>query len=232
MDARKITAGLVIGAGLAALGYAGWSAYRRRGSLLGDALVDTRGIPRPPVVSQRRYGDKTITHYRGDIPINQRVKLIQERVYNSITGSPWAREKVAEITRHCKSRDNMCEAQAIYSAVRKHVRYTGDVGPIKFPDGTVEPIDYFQSAKRTWDMGMGDCDDHVALIAVLLSVIGITARLRVTAPSKRGDWEHIYPIAGLPAHSPRKWYALDTTLEFPTKFGSEVSYGKKQDYPA
>lgn len=251
MDRRKLLAGLLIGGGAIALGGAAVYAAKQQGLLNGTGLgrwslsrTGARGTQnfvadntakRPPIVSRVRVGDKILTHYRsGDIPINQRVKLIQDRVYHSITKDGAAtRELATRIIRQCKSRDNVCEANAIYEAVRGHVRYIGDVAPIKFPDsegGDIEPIDFFQSARRTWDMGAGDCDDHVTLIASLLSVVGIPARLRVTAPDKRSDWGHIYPIAGFPVESPSKWVALDTTLENPTRMGHEVRYGKNRDY--
>lgn len=250
MDRRKLVAGLLIGAGTLTLGgvavYAAkqrgllglsdgsrWSSWPRLGRASGN-FVENNTAKRPKIASRVRVGDKVITHYRGnDIPIDQRVKLIQDRVYHSITKDPWTREMAAKIIHKCKSRDNMCQAQAIYDAVRQHVRYIGDVTPIKFPDkegGEVEPIDYFQSARRTWEMGAGDCDDQVTLIASLASAVGIPARLRVTAPDKRSDWAHIYPILGFPVEGPRKWMALDTTLEDPTRMGHEIRFGKNRDY--
>jgi len=239
MDRRKAIAGFLIAAGAVSLGAVAFQAVRRRGGLSGINLlglgrgqyIEENTAARPPIVSRKRVGDKVITHYRAnDISINSRVKLIQDRVYKSITEDPQTREIATKIIAGCKSRDNMCEAQAIYDAVRKRVRYIGDVTPIKFPDGEVDAIDYFQSARRTWEMGAGDCDDHVVLITALLSVVGIPARLRVTSPSKNADWGHIYPIAGFPVTDPRKWIALDTTLESPTRMGHEVAFGRNLDY--
>lgn len=172
----------------------------------------------------------TVKHYRAaNITIDQRVRLIQEQIEKSIH-DPRVKQIATQVTRQCRSRDNLCEAKAIYDAVRKRVRYIGDIAPIKMKNGDVEPIDTFQSAYRTWEFGAGDCDDHSILIASLLSSIGIPARLRVTAPSKWTDWGHIYVIAGLPAVSPSKWHALDTTLEAPTRFGHELRFGKNRDY--
>jgi transglutaminase-like putative cysteine protease len=231
---RKIVAGVLIAAGVTSLGAVAVYAARRQGLLgalpsFGDAI--TRPGRRPRIVSRTQVGDKVITHYRArDIPINDRVQLIQDRVYKSIEKDPGTRELATKIISKCKSRDNMCEAQAIYDAVRARVRYIGDVAPIKFPDGAVEPIDFFQSARRTWEMGAGDCDDHVTLVASLLAVVGIPARLRVTAPTRTADWGHIYPIAGFPVESPKKWVALDTTLEAPTRMGHEVRFGRNLDY--
>jgi len=167
---RKIVAGVLIAAGVTSLGAVAVYAARRQGLLgalpaFGDAF--TRPGRRPRIVSRTQVGDKVITHYRArDIPINDRVQLIQDPVYKSIEKDPGTRELATKLISGCKSRDNMCEAQAIYDAVRKRVRYIGDVAPIKFPDGAVEPIDFFQSARRTWEMGAGDCLPKGTLLLV------------------------------------------------------------------
>lgn len=223
---RKVITGVLVAASALSLGAVGWYAWQQRRQLLGDSLITKTTAP-PRLVDSTKVGDAEIRHYRSSkIPIDQRVRLIQDRVFKSVTKDPRMRELAAEITKGCRSRDNLCEARAIYEAVRRRVRYVGDVAPIRLPDGNVEPIDFFQSAYRTWKLGMGDCDDHAGLIATLLSLMGITARLRVTAPSKWSDWAHIYGVAEIG----RKTYALDTTLEPPTKFGHEIRFAKKRDY--
>lgn len=75
-----------------------------------------------------------------------------------------------------------------------------------------------------------NCDDHVGVIASLLTVIGHTVRLRVSASSRFGDWEHIYPVTLLPKHAPKLARAVDTTLPWNAKLGSEARYGKARDY--
>lgn len=175
-------------------------------------------------------GGMTVNHHRApNISIDQRVRLIQEMVEKSVH-DPRVKQIATQVIRQCRSRDNLCEAKAIYEAVRQRVRYIGDIAPIKMKTGEIEPIDTFQSAYRTWEFGAGDCDDHSILIASMLSVIGIPARLRVTAPTKFSDWAHIYVTAGIPAVNPSKWFALDTTLENPTKFGHELRFGRNRDY--
>jgi len=80
------------------------------------------------------------------------------------------------------------------------------------------------------DVVVSNCDDHVALVTVLLASIGHTMRLRVSAPSKWSDWAHIYPVVGTPKVDPSKWIAVDTTLEGRPTVGSEARYGKARDY--
>lgn len=231
MDARKVVTGLLVAASAVSLTAVGVYAYKqRRQALLGRGRVVDKPGSRIPMVESVDAGGMTTRHYRApNITIDQRVRLIQEQVEKSVK-DPRVKQIATQITRQCRSRDNLCEAKAIYETVRKRVRYIGDIAPVKMKTGDVEPIDTFQTAYRTWEFAAGDCDDHTILIASLLSVIGLTTRLRVTAPSKWADWAHIYPVVGIPAHDPRKWVALDTTLENPTKFGHELRFGKNRDY--
>ena len=94
----------------------------------------------------------------------------------------------------------------------------------------VEGIDYYQKPWITWEFGGGDCDDAVGLIAALLSVIGHTTRLRVSAPTRFAEWAHIYPVTGLPKDGPQTWKAVDVTLPWKAAVGSEAKYGKARDY--
>jgi hypothetical protein len=81
------------------------------------------------------------------------------------------------------------------------------------------------------DVTVSNCDDHSVLAATLLSLNGIPAKFRITAPTKGADWAHIYPMSGLPKTQPTKWVALDTTLPG-EMFGREAPYGKSRDFVA
>lgn len=230
MDRKKFVIGLWLGVGALAAGTAGYFAIRRSGGvggILGRAGIRT--APPPPLVSERKIGDATLRLYRApNIPIDQRVGLIQKRVWDGVN-DPRIRKLALEITHGCPRNDGECEARKIFEAVHKRIRYTGDVAPVVHPDNTVEPIDYFQSPWRTWEYKGGDCDDHSGLISALLSVIGVPTQLRVTGPSKFSDFQHIYPVAGLPKIGPRKWIAVDTTLPR-ASYGKEAPYGRKKEY--
>lgn len=79
------------------------------------------------------------------------------------------------------------------------------------------------------------CDDHSILESTLLSLSGVPARLRITRTNGSGkdDWSHIYTLAGVPKTNPSKWIAVDSTLpSHMAKFGKEVPYGHKVDFPA
>jgi hypothetical protein len=104
-------------------------------------------------------------------------------------------------------------------------------------DGGVELCaDLTTETGRLWlpenDLVVHNCDDHSVLAATLLTLNGIPAKFRVTAPSRGGDFSHIYVLAGLPKMRPTKWIPIDTTLPGNDRFGYEVPYGRKADYAA
>ena len=213
-----------------------------------SAGVSGRGVgsfgyaaPLPSVRSTTRAGDMTVKHYFDkSMPIEKRVAILQSLVEQSIKDGEM-RKLALQITANCPARDDRCEAKAVYDAVKRRVRYTGDVAPIKMTDGTIEGVDYFQTAKRTWEIQGGDCDDQAILNAPLLSLNGIPARFRITAPRSQkgrylnGDpgWAHIYAMAGLPKNNPSSsgWIALDTTIPG-SFFAKEAPYAKSVDFVA
>lgn len=221
----KLGAVLIVG-GIAAAAVGIAFAVRKRPGELGRPRHGVKAVGR------RRAGGMTLTHYRDrSMPIKKRVGILQELTWQSIH-DPRMRQLALAITKDCPARDGACEARAIDGWIRRNVRYTGDVAPLKMGRrGPVEGVDLFQSAFRTMEFGGGDCDDHAVMAATLLTLNGITARFRVTARSKDQPFSHIYTVAGLPKLTPEKWVALDTTLPG-EKFGIEAPSGKKADFPA
>lgn len=175
-------------------------------------------------------GVTTTLRASNDMGIEERIGSIQKLIEKSVM-DPDMRSLYAQITAKCPERDDMCELKAIYKAVKKKVRYTGDVAPIKMSNGDVEGIDLYQSAKRTWQIGAGDCDDQAILISTLVALGGITPRLRVTAADKAGDWEHIYPVALIPRNAPTHSVPVDATLPG-NRFGVEAPHAKMVEFDA
>ena len=175
----------------------------------------------------------TLKHFRSRrMSIEDRIKLIQDLIWKGVQ-DPRNRKLALEITRQCPERDGECEAQAIYRAIKRRVRYSGDVAPVKMGhSGPTESVDLYQGAHRTWEIGAGDCDDASILAATLLALNGITPKLRVTAQSPGGPWTHIYTLAGVPKNRPAKWLSIDTTLPGDKWFGRELPYGRKVDFAA
>lgn len=188
-----------------------------------------------------RYHDdesNAVTTLRGaeNLTIEQRIGSIQKMIEKSVM-DPEMTRLAMKITEHCPERDGKCEAKAIYKWVKQHVRYTGDVAPIKMSNGDVEGIDRYATARRTIEYGSGDCDDQVTVVATLTSSIGLLSKLRVTAecpdPAQCEDG-HIYPVVALPkfSDSPTNFVALDTTLPGSYNFGVEAPSARITDYDA
>lgn len=197
---------------------------RKNGGLLGRAGVTVKG--------RTSSGGRTLTHHRArNLSIDKRVGLVQDTIWKSVQ-DPQMRKLALQITAGCAARDGQCEARAIDAWMRKNIRYTGDIAPVKMgKHGPVEAIDLFQTASFTAEAGGGDCDDHAVFGATMLTLNGITARLRVTSPNMvANDWRHIYVVAGLPKERPSQWIALDSTLPN-AKFGDVAGHAKAVDFP-
>lgn len=82
------------------------------------------------------------------------------------------------------------------------------------------------------DVTVSNCDDHATLAATLAINNGFAAKFRIT--SNTGEtWDHIYTLAGTPAHDPdpKKWVVLDTTLSG-NQFNKQPARKKQIDFAA
>jgi hypothetical protein len=164
-------------------------------------------------------------------PLEDRVRILKRMVWygeqafdksSSPVGGlrdPRMREIGLAVTEACRARDDMCELFAIYSFVKQNVRYTGDI--------TYK--DTFQTAWRTLQMGGGDCDDMSVLNCVLAMENGFQTKFRITS-NTGSTWDHIFALAGVPKHAPRKWVILDTTLPGANKFDVHPPMAKHKDF--
>lgn len=152
--------------------------------------------------------------------LRDRVNVLRALVWSPTGGlrDPQMRQLGLAVTRDCPARDDTCEMRAIFDTIVRNVRYTGDIA---FKDT-------FQTALRTLQFEGGDCDDHAVLGAVLLMENGFSPTWRITS-NTGATWDHIYVMAGVPKHDPRRWVALDTTLG-PGRFGVEPPRVKKEDF--
>lgn len=166
---EKIAVGTMIAGGVAIL--VGALFYSRAAKKRTGMLRDTLGR----VETRTKKGGMVLTHhYDPEMPIEQRVKLLQGLVWNSVN-NPESRDLALAITgngtrevtvgkrkytvtgANCPARDGACESEAIYRWVKDNIRYTGDVAPVLMPSGEVEGVDLFQTSQRTAQMGGGDC---------------------------------------------------------------------------
>lgn len=223
----------LVGLGLVAFGIVMY--MRERKSQLGRTRYMAGRFAEAPVIDEYTSNGKTMTLRASDnMTIQERIGSIQKMIEKSVM-DPEIRSLAMKITADCPERDGKCEAKAIYKFIKKNVRYTGDIAPIKMSNGQTEGIDLYQSARRTLEMGGGDCDDQVGVFAALASSVGLTTRLRVTAEcASEADCDdaHIYPVVMLPKFAPEYAVAADTTLPGSFNFGVEAPAGRVTDYDA
>lgn len=146
------------------------------------------------------------------------LKALADFTAKSIVEDPIVRTTALKITSECSSRDDLCEIEAIFNAVKsgtplvkslsKGMRYVADP----------RLADYFTRPGRSLqlcDIGAcgGDCDDQAALVAALLGAIGFEVGLRAYAlPSDKSVFVHVYPVVGFPKRKPEEYLGLDTTV--------------------
>jgi hypothetical protein len=86
--------------------------------------------------------------------------------------------RIAEkIAQRAPSTEPFALASWIQSCVQRRVRYVG------------EGIETFQSASKTWRLGLGDCDDSARLVAALALALGLDAEVQ-GMPGRDGNPVH------------------------------------------
>lgn len=132
---------------------------------------------------------------------------------------PLVRKTALQIINVCGSREDTCELEAIFQAVKHGMPH---VPPLR--DGykyVADPnwSDLFTAPERILELLLegangGDCDDHTALICALAGSIGFKVGLRAYGRlALNGDFEHVYAVVKTPKRSPHSGeLALDTTV--------------------
>lgn len=139
--------------------------------------------------------------------------------------SPLVRNVAVKIVRDCASRDDMCELQSIFNAVKhgddgiealkRGLKYVADP---TFADYFESPVDVLENCAR--GACGSDCDGHAALIAALCASIGWKAGLRAWGRDSDG-YSHVFAVVLFPKRPPhQRAIAMDTTVPS-FKLGSE-----------
>lgn len=113
-------------------------------------------------------------------------------------GDEWLRRFALSLVGGCRGHDFECELDSLFRFVRDRVSYRRD--PIL--------IERVQDARRTLELGSGDCDDKVVLLATLLATLGHRSRF-VVIGYRPGAFHHVY----LEAIVRGRALALDPTNE-------------------
>lgn len=139
--------------------------------------------------------------------IDDRIDMIFEEI-NQGKRDPIIRQLVSEILRGVAEKDYENELDAIFSWVRKNIRYTRDP----------HNVELFQRPSRILEMGIADCDDLSIIIGAMVQSIGYPLRLRVIGVQS-ADPEHIYPLVGVPPSENNlesiQWVAMDASVSQP-----------------
>lgn len=108
----------------------------------------------------------------------------------------------AMITRDLPSHAHVAEADAIFRAVKAHLRYAYDP---RGQERLQHPVFSF------FTEGQGDCDDHAILVSALAIAAGHGAAFRaVVADPESDEFSHVYAMIGLRTAQGEVWYAADT----------------------
>lgn len=133
------------------------------------------------------------------------------------TVDPLVRNAALALTSDCDARDDECEINAVFNAV-KHgdERVKGLEKGLKYMS---DPrwADHFTSPSRLLkQLAAGyngeDCDSATALVMSLLGSLGFITAARAWGKTK-AEYTHVYPMVGFPKLEPTEWVALDTTVE-------------------
>ena len=132
--------------------------------------------------------------------LDDRISFIEYEI-NVGKRSPEVRDIAGQILRQRPPRKWEQSAKDLFEWTRKNIRYTLD------PYG----VELFQSAERSLQVGIGDCDDQAIMLASLLQSVGIPVKLRVIGLKGEDQFQHIYVMAGVPPQGPSKWIPLDAS---------------------
>lgn len=127
------------------------------------------------------------------------------------------------ITRGCAARDDLCELESLFDAVRNGssrvpwlragVRYVADSYSFDTFHGVGSLITLCESGACAFD-----CDDTTILIGSLAAALGFKVGARAWGQSKKqdGEYQHVYAVACVPKAGPwpRNYFGhgLDTTV--------------------
>ncbi len=133
------------------------------------------------------------------------------------TVDPIVRNAALALTNDVESRDDIGEVHAIFNAI-KHGddRVPGLENGLKYMS---DPrwADFFTSPSRLLKQlaegrNEGDCDDFSSLFCGLLGALGFVVGLRAWG-AKKGEYDHVYAIVGMPKIRPTEFIGLDATVE-------------------
>lgn len=131
--------------------------------------------------------------------VERKVQILAQLI---VKGSvdPQVRDLLAKILvkNNVAPRDFAGTIRAVFRTVQKTLRFTLD------PIGR----DIFQTAARSIQLRLGDCDDFTILLGSLLAAAGYQPIVRIASQDGR-RWTHVYLVVRFPPANPTTSIALD-----------------------
>ncbi len=133
------------------------------------------------------------------------------------TVNPLVRDSALLITNDCAQRDDECEIEAIFNAIKHGTdRVKGMENGFKYVS---DPrwADFFTSPSRILKqlangINGGDCDDFSSLFCGLLGSLGFLTGLRAWG-RKPSEFTHVYAVVAVPKIGPTHLLGLDGTVD-------------------
>jgi len=136
---------------------------------------------------------------------------------------PDVRRVAIRIVSDCEGKDDLCEAEAIFEAVkhgtdavpflRNGFKYVADPRAADFYTGARRILDELSRGSYA-----GDCDDHTILVGSLCAALGFKVGARAWGPDRNQDvYTHVYCVIAVPKKGP--WpkgytgHGMDTTVK-------------------
>jgi hypothetical protein len=112
-----------------------------------------------------------------------------------------------KITADCDARDDLCELEAIFRAVKEgDSRIKGLESGLRYVSDP-RSTDYYLGAKKILEecedgACAGDCDEHTVLIASLCAAIGFKVGARAYGRKGTKNFTHVYAVVAVPKQGP------------------------------
>jgi hypothetical protein len=154
----------------------------------------------------------------GDPGIAQTVALMRQLIDEALADPSFVRQAI-DIVRGIAAFDEFGEAEALFSWVRRNIRFTKD--PLT-KEKLYPPTELLK-------IRAGDCDDIAMLLGAFLLAVGYPARLITVSanPTQPQDFSHVYVEGEVPAGS-GNWVPMDAA-RIDSQFGVEPpSYFRKR----
>lgn len=102
----------------------------------------------------------------------------------------------------CKQKDKLCHVLTLGRWVQRNLTYVNELP------------ETFQTPKRTFELGAGDCDDFTTFLCATAESLGVESQ--IVGMKVSGKWQHVFPMFVIPRPGQRTLRVpMDATLSRP-----------------